>query len=393
MFRPLMPAIVPFDLGQVFIMPITRVADAATCRVAEECIVAACLNGARAPSINATTPGAGSDIDSSPERTVESTRTTRVTGLGMLTPMREPPGDWAAEALSKAGLLGGGRVLATEPMAGGQTSSVHKVLLSTGQAVVLKIAHARVIETEALWLRGWRHVGVDTPEVYAHGVLTDSTPYLLMEFVDGPSVRSEVEAGRLPYEDTLRRTGRMLAIMHAVRGSGFGSANQDYLHSSGAGRFQSLREQLASEALPRGLAFALEMGGISENDLRLVELAIDVLNEHASVTGPRRTHGDFRTGNIIHSGDRFVVIDPSPALTHPYLCLAYSLLLPELATGFFPVDVLSGYEEASPVNTRALDAALLIRAGIMFDSFGRRRGSDYARRLPALFARLRARFN
>ena len=53
--------------------------------------------------------------------------------------------DQAEEALRQAGLLGGGRVVATEPLTGGQVSSVYKVLLSTGRAVVLKIAKAQVV--------------------------------------------------------------------------------------------------------------------------------------------------------------------------------------------------------------------------------------------------------
>ena len=91
----------------------------------------------------------------------------------------------AEEALRQAGVLGSGRVVGAEPLTGGQVSSVYKVLLSTGRAVVLKIAKARVVETEALWLQGWRDVGVDTPEVYGHGVLANATPFLLMEFVGG----------------------------------------------------------------------------------------------------------------------------------------------------------------------------------------------------------------
>ena len=142
----------------------------------------------------------------------------------------------------------------------------------------------------------------------------------------------------------------------------------------------------------RGLSFALEVGDISESDLAPVERAVDVLSEHVLTTGSRLTHGDFRTGNTLLNGGRFVIIDPAPALTHPSLCLAYTLLLEELHTAILPLDFLSGYQEVSPVDARALDAALLIRAGIMFNSFGRRRETDYGRRLPEMFARLREHF-
>ena len=303
----------------------------------------------------------------------------------------------ATDALQRAGLLGQGRVVAVERMTEGKASAVYKLQLSTGRAIVFKSAARRVVETEVLWLRGWREIGIDTPEVYGHGVLSDDTPFLLMEFVDGPSVWGAVEAGQLPLEATIRETGRMLATMHTVQGVGFGSSHFDNLDAAGNGRFQTLREHLAAEALPLGLAFAVEVGDISADDLPAVERAVELLDAHAQALGPRRTHGDFRVGNMIHhrdsSGrDRLVVIDPTPALTHPYVCLAYSLLLPQLHTGEPQVDILGGYGEVSPVDPDAFDAALLIRAGIMFNSFGRRRDTLYARRLPGVFARLRQPF-
>ncbi|MCC7372159.1 MAG: phosphotransferase [Chloroflexi bacterium] len=296
------------------------------------------------------------------------------------------------QAIRAAGLFRGDRVLATERMAQGKASTVYRVWLRSGRDVVFKSAPASVVETEALWLRGWQTVGVETPEVYAHGVLPDGTPYLLMEFVAGPSVESEIAAGRLQYDETQRRIGRMLAAMHAVRAEGFGWAGEDHLDEAGRGCFATLREQLAAEKLPRGLRFALEVGAISEQDLGAVERAVDVLSEHVLLTGSRRTHGDFRTGNMLLRGERLVVIDPSPAATHPYICVAYSVLLEELEAGALPVSFLEGYGEVWPIDARALDAALLIRAGIMFDSFGRRRETECGRRLPSVFARLRTPF-
>lgn len=300
--------------------------------------------------------------------------------------------DRAAEALRQAGLLGGSQVVAAESLTGGHTSSVYRVHLSTGQSVILKMAPARVVEAEALWLQGWRKIGVHTPEFYANGVFADATSYLLMEYVDGPRVRSEVEAGPLPYQETMRQLGQILATMHSIGGFGFGSAGYDHLDASGAGKLPTLRAQLASEALPEGLSFAREIGAISESDVQAVERAVDLLHEHTILTGPRRTHGDFRAGNVLRAGGRLVVIDPWPALTHPYLCLAYALLLPELSMDTPPVDLLAGYAEVAPVDPQALDAALLIRAGIMFNTFGRRRETGQGRHLPALFARLREPF-
>jgi aminoglycoside phosphotransferase (APT) family kinase protein len=228
--------------------------------------------------------------------------------------------------------------------------------------------------------------------VYGTGLLSDGTPYLLMEYLEGPSVEADVEAGRLPFEGTMRTIGRMLATMHTIRGTGFGSSHWDHLDSSGNGRFATLGEHLFAEHLARGLAFATDLGAISQRDREAVDRAVSLLSEHAEVIGPRRIHGDFRTGNMIHNGDRFVVIDPTPALTHPYLCLAYSLLEPPLFADVSMDDFLAGYQEVTPVDVRLLDAALLVRVGIMFDTFGRRRHTEHGLKIPALFTHQRERF-
>lgn len=306
--------------------------------------------------------------------------------------MLQGMGEQIEQALRAAGLFSDDRVLAVERMAAGKASTVYRVRLYSGRDVVFKSAPASVTETEAIWLRGWREIGVDTPEVYANGVLSDGTPFLLMEFVRGPSVESEIAAGRLGYAATQCQIGRMLAVMHSVGAEGFGWAGEDHLDRAGRGRFATLREQLAAEKLPRGLQFALEVGAITERDLGAVERAVDVLSQHVLATGSRRTHGDFRTGNMLLDGERMVVIDPSPAATHPYICVAYSLLLEDMEAGALPVSFLEGYGEVAPMDARALEAALLVRAGIMFDSFGRRRDTAYGRRLPSIFARVAAPF-
>jgi fructosamine-3-kinase len=295
-------------------------------------------------------------------------------------------------ALSQAGLLGGAVVLTTERMKAGKASHVYKVVLSTGRAVVFKSARARVVEMEALWLRGWREIGVDTPEVYGTGMLADGTPYLLMEYLEGPSVEGDVRAGNLPFERTMRTIGGMLATMHTIPGAGFGSSAWEHLDSHGNGSFPTLVEHLYSENLARGLAFAAELGAISARDREIVDRAARLLSAHAEEIGPRRIHGDFRTGNMIRNADRLVVIDPTPALTHPYLCLAYSLLEPPLFADVSMADFLAGYREVAPVDPTLLDAALLVRVGIMFDSFGRRRHTEHGLKIPALFARQRERF-
>lgn len=82
-----------------------------------------------------------------------------------------------------------------------------------------------------------------------------------------------------------------------------------------------------------------------------------------------------------------VVIDPTPALTHPYLCLAFNLILDEMHNGFASDHRLAGYSEVTTIVPKVLAAAAVVKSCLMFPSWGKDRESAYARNLLALYRR------
>ncbi|XP_037773144.1 uncharacterized protein LOC119568771, partial [Penaeus monodon] len=83
--------------------------------------------------------------------------------------------------------------------------------------------------------------------------------------------------------------------------------------------------------------------------------------------GSSFVHNDFRAGNIIYNESKpqpFAVIDPGPEFTHPYLCLAYSLLLEEVHGANDPADLRRGYGDVSPIDdSRCSHRTVIATAG------------------------------
>ena len=65
---------------------------------------------------------------------------------------------------------------------------------------------------------------------------------------------------------------------------------------------------------------------------------------------------------------------------------------PEIEGEQFASELLAGYAEVSPIDERALDASLVIRAGIMLNTFGRRE-AELGIRIAGVFARMRGRIS
>lgn len=305
----------------------------------------------------------------------------------------------AFEAAQDAGGLTESPIVAVEPMAEGQTSMVFRLDLANGRRQVLKTVDApAVLEAEAAFLRGWRALGVRTPEVYRFDVLDDGVPFLLMEWVPGESLRSVVESDRLPFGETTESLGRTLATMHQAKSLGFGTAGRQNLRVHGdrvSGACPTFRRQVVSEGLEEIYETGLTQGQLEESDLPLLEAAIDVVDEHARRIGASWCHNDFRSGNCIYLPSEvppYAVLDPYPSASHPYLCLAYAFILEEMHAGFSTGDFLRGYEQIEPVDREVLTAATLIKAATMFTTFGRRRDSSYARNLLRLFRRTRGEY-
>jgi len=292
--------------------------------------------------------------------------------------------DRIAAALTRTPLIGKSFVRAA-PLHGGKTSTVYKLTASDETLAVLKLAgDIAFMRTEAAALSCWRALGINTPEVLDVGEFSGepSLPYLLLEFIEGENLLGYLESQTGECKNIQRDLGAIQARLHQFRVQGFGEAVWDGV--SFRGTQTSFRAELAESGFEDVLAFARTDGRIEQSDLARIESATRVLESHAESCGTRLLHTDFRAGNILYSPNSkriYTVIDPSAVVSHPYMCLSYSLVLTEIHGRSDPIHILEGYEQIERVDRSALSAARLLRAILMLRSFGRDKTTSYAKGL------------
>jgi len=308
-----------------------------------------------------------------------------------------------AEVLDQSlrnGLITDKTIVAIELIPDGNTSAVYKLVDDSGDAIVLKTGWSTawshdVLAAEAIFLDRWHSCGVNTPVVIDFKVLEGpiKVPVLLMEYVAGQSMGGLLDQPKAASDGVERVMGTLQAKMHTVKATGYGASGDGNVHVDGgniSGRFASLRECLAGEGLEKKIHLGTQNGQIEARDRPAIERAIALLDSHASHIGPSLTHNDFHFRNLFYDPSRpfpYVVIDPTPALTHPYLCLAFNLILDEMHNGFASDHRLAGYSEVTAIVPNVLAAATVIKSCLMFPSWGKDRESAYARNLLTLYRR------
>lgn len=291
-------------------------------------------------------------------------------------------------------------IAAIELIPDGNTSAVYKIVDESGDAIILKTGWstawgADILAAEAIFLDRWRSCGVNTPVVISSKVLqgTIKVPVLLMEYVAGQSMGGLLDQPKAASDGVERVMGTVQARMHTAKATGYGGAGDGNVQVDGGnvfGRFSSLRECLAGEGLEEKIRLGIQNEQIEERDRPAIERAIALLDSHASCTRPSLTHNDFHFRNLFYDPSRpfpYVVIDPTPALTHPYLCLAFNLILDEMHNGFASDHRLAGYSEVTTIVPDVLTAATVVKSCLMFPSWGKNRESAYARNLLGLYRR------
>jgi len=211
-----------------------------------------------------------------------------------------------------------------------------------------------------------------------------------MEFVAGLNLFHIMEQSAVDCASVLQDLGSILATMHQVSAKGYGAIEIDT--DGTIGKKQSFSETLAS---PESLAFIkanLSNGDLLERDLHLIDLAGELLDKQRASLEGCLIHSDFRAGNVLYDANNaqpYTVIDPQPTLSHPYLCLAYSLILEEIHGKNNPTCLLQGYENISPIDHSALHAARFLKALELLPRWGQQ-GSEYANALHKLFKQEKA---
>ena len=310
----------------------------------------------------------------------------------------------------------------TEVMVGGNSSPVYKLTFKNGDHQVLKFAEERHwLQVEKHFLETWAASGIRTPAVIKVGSIQSDTAdsscaYLLMELLHGDNLFPLMESGQLDNPAILRDLGEILARMHEASAWGYGEVN--FLNTSGdntqgsdiqgsdkiTGTWATFTESLQSQPWQAIIQANLDNGSCSVNDAWVIEAAAALLDQqriryladrwadrwgNSKESRGSYVHNDFRAGNILYkpnSSTPYAVIDPGGELSHPYLCLAYSLLLEEIHGSNDPLDFKQGYESVTPIEEDALHAALFLKSLNLLPRWGRA-GQPYAARLQTLFAR------
>lgn len=244
----------------------------------------------------------------------------------------------------------------------GESSVVFKVSTDSDEFVVKMALHPTRLATEAAAFTAWKAKSVNTPQVFSSHVASPTLPISLsvLEFIDAPTLSQAMATENRVDSGVSRELGRILARMHQVQTSGFGTLQLPGL----SGNMSSL----SNETLPfldQRLTRLVAKEILTDSDVASVHRALAVLEEDSLKRNRSSlTHNDFLPYNIL-SGPSLVVIDPDALITHPLLDLATTLIISEIADqpyGFKePKEILAGYQETEPVEPNLLAAAMEVR--------------------------------
>jgi fructosamine-3-kinase len=231
----------------------------------------------------------------------------------------------------------GSAVVATAPVAGGDTSSSTKLRLSDGTTAIMKThAHppAGFFACEAAGLRWLREAdGVPVPEV-----LAVDEECLILRWVETGKASTEAAVA----------FGQGLAATHAAGAPSYGATADGFISKLPLPNApcDSWAEFYAVRRVLPYLKVARDRGAVSEAEAGLVEGVIGKLTALLPEEPPARLHGDLWNGNVLWGQEHRVwLIDPAAYGGHRELDLAMLALfgLPHLPR------VLEAYQERSPL--------------------------------------------
>ncbi|WP_372734781.1 fructosamine kinase family protein [Nocardioides sp.] len=231
----------------------------------------------------------------------------------------------------------GSAVVATAPVAGGDTATATKLRLSNGTTAIMKtIAHppAGFFAAEARGLRWLAEAGgAAVPEV-----LAVDEGCLIIRWVEPGKASAEAAAA----------FGQALAITHQAGAPSFGGTHDGFIGPLPLPNrpTETWAEFYAVRRVLPYLKLARDRGHVTDEDAAAVEAVIGKLNDLVPAEAPARLHGDLWNGNALWGQDGQVwLIDPAAYGGHREIDLAMLSLfgMPHLQR------VFDTYNEASPL--------------------------------------------
>jgi len=268
----------------------------------------------------------------------------------------------------------GSAVVATAPLAGGDTSSATKLRLSDGTTAIMKThAHppAGFFACEAAGLRWLAEAdGVPVPEV-----LAVDEDCLILRWVEAGKASADAAVG----------FGQALAATHAAGAPSYGGAADGFISKLPLPNSpcDSWAEFYAVRRVLPYLKLARDRGAISEAEAAMVEGVIGKLTALLPEEPPARLHGDLWNGNVLWGQEsRVWMIDPAAYGGHRELDLAMLALfgmphLPRVLEAYQErASLAEGWEERIPLHQLF---PLLVHAALFGGGYGTRAADAAAR--------------
>lgn len=228
----------------------------------------------------------------------------------------------------------GEAITSVRPVSGGDINQSFRVE-STSASYFCKVNNALkfplILEFEAKSLRILEEkTAFRIPKVIASG-LAENEQFLLLEW-------AEPHSPNAPWSAFAENLAAMHQITHAVFGLDFdnfiGSLPQENTPS----------ENWVEFFISRRLEAQLRLGGVPKDYFAKFSALFSRLEELLFPEAPALLHGDLWSGNVLHFGESYTVIDPAIYYGHREADLAMTALF-----GGFPSEFYSAYNAKFPL--------------------------------------------
>jgi fructosamine-3-kinase len=240
-------------------------------------------------------------------------------------------------------------------------SSLVSTIETPTEKVVLKIPLSRdYSHGESQFLNTWEQVGVSVPHVMESGVI-DEHPYVLMEYVDAPTLSEKYTHEELVEKGIYSEMGQTLRKMHSAVAEGYGRV------VDGKAKFATFTEWIDSKDMQHRVEYVREHGLLDEQHGAFAEIR-DMLIHHDH-TNPVSSycHDDFGSANIFAT-EPITIFDPNPRFNNGYIDLGRSLMI-HIANGGTDeskMQLLDGYFGGNQHDQEALHASIALATYMKF---------------------------